>query len=119
MDFRLNSVGSLLSALDIYEMAVIPFLLFNSNTWYFMNKNTINMLENLQLKMFRCLFAVPDATPKPMLRFDLGSLTIVERINISKLTFLHFFAEFSRRKFICRNIEVTNEARISGPSYGM
>jgi hypothetical protein len=39
--------------------------------------------------MFRYLFAVPDGTPLPLLRFDLGSLTMVERVAQKKLNFIH------------------------------
>ena len=94
-DYRVNCVGSVQSGLDIYEMSVIPFLLSSSDTWYSLNKSTINSVENLQLKMFRCLFATPDSTPKPILRFDLGSLSILEKIHIRKLTFLHFLLSSS------------------------
>ena len=89
-DFRADSIGAIRSGLMIYEMAVIPALLFNSNTWCYMNNNTIKTLENLQTKMFSVLFGVSDTAPRPILRFDLGCLTVLERIHINKLTFVHF-----------------------------
>ena len=39
--------------------------------------------------MYRQLFAVPNSTPTPMLRLDLGSLNMKERIHQKKLNFLH------------------------------
>ena len=76
-------------------MVILPSLLYNCDTWFFMNNHTIRTLENLQLKMFRILFAVPDSTPIPLMRFDLGTVTIVERIHIQKLKFLHFLKSSS------------------------
>ena len=63
--------------------------------FFYEQKKTINLVENLQLKLFRCLLAVPDSTPKPIMRFDLGCLKVLEKINIRKLTFLHFLLSSS------------------------
>ena len=38
--------------------------------------------------MFRNLFGVPSSTPLPLLRFDVGSLTVEERVHKRKLNFL-------------------------------
>ena len=39
--------------------------------------------------MFRNIFAFPNSTPIPMLRFELGSLKMKELIDVKKLNFLH------------------------------
>ena len=39
--------------------------------------------------MFRYLFGFLDGTPIPLLRFDLGSLTMEERVEQKKLNFIH------------------------------
>ena len=46
-------------------------------------------MDKLQNTMFRILFAVPNSTPTPILRFDLGCLSMNERIDQKKLNFLH------------------------------
>ena len=69
-------------------MAILPSLLNNSDVWVGIDEPTVNRLESLQNKMFRQLFAVPDSTPIPMLRFDLGCLTMKERIDVKKLNFI-------------------------------
>ena len=61
-------------------MALLSSLLNNLVLWIAMDKKTTDRLEHLQNTMFRNLFAVPTSTPTPMLRFDLGSLSIKERI---------------------------------------
>jgi len=39
--------------------------------------------------MFRYLFGVPECTPKPLLRFDLGHISMNEKVHVKKLTLLH------------------------------
>ena len=39
--------------------------------------------------MYRYLFGVPECTPKPILRFDLGHLSMREKIHIRKLNLVH------------------------------
>ena len=87
-DYRIETIGGLKSGLDIFEMAILPSLLNNSDVWVGIDESTVNRLESLQNKMFRQLFAVPDSTPIPMLRFDLGCLTMKERIDMKKLNFI-------------------------------
>ena len=87
-DYRVETIGGLKSGLDIFEMAILPSLLNNSDVWVGIDEPTVNRLESLQNKMFRQLFAVPDSTPIPMLRFDLGCLTMKERIDMKKLNFI-------------------------------
>ena len=88
-DFRVDTIGGMKAGLDIFEMALLPSLLNNSDSWISIDKPTISRLDKLQNTMFRILFAVPNSTPTPMLRFDLGCLSMNERIDQKKLNFLH------------------------------
>ena len=88
-DFRIDSIGGLEAGLEIFEMAIIPSLLNNSSVWIDIGKQSLDKLNTLQNTMFRYLFAVPDGTPTPMLRYDLGSLTMEERVIQGKLNFIH------------------------------
>ena len=87
-DYRIDTIGGMKAGLEIYELALLPSLLNNADTWIFLDKITINKLENLQNTMFRNLFAVPISTPTPMLRFDLVSLSMKERIDKKKAVLL-------------------------------
>ena len=78
-DYRINSIGGLSAGLEIYELAIVPSLLYNAETWTNIDSDTENVLEKLQNAMFRALFAVPRSTPKPILRSDLGNLTVREK----------------------------------------
>ena len=57
-DFRSQCMGGAVGALDLWELSVCPMLLNNSNTW-------TEISENL-----------PVSTPKPVLTFDTGLLSM-------------------------------------------
>ena len=49
-DCRANLTGGLVTGLEIWEVAVMPFLLNNSETWTDIHKDALEMLENLQVE---------------------------------------------------------------------
>ena len=73
----------------LWEMAIIPSLLKNSETWIFMSEESIKKLENLQNMMIRIFFNTAITTPKAALLWDTGILPIEQQIGQKKLTFLH------------------------------
>ena len=75
-------------ARDMWAASILPSLLNNSDIWIDLNKESTTKLENIQNSMFRNLFWVPSSTPLPLLRFDVGSLTMGERVHKKKLNFL-------------------------------
>ena len=127
-DFRIDTIGGLKSGLDIFEMAILPSLLNNADVWIFINEQTVTRLENLQNMMYRQLFAVPNSTPTPMLRMDLGSLNMKERIHQKKLNFLHHLknleseslaAEIYELQAKCNFPGLVNECRELIAMYGL
>ena len=75
--------------IDIWELAIAPSLLHNSDTWVAVNKNSLDMLDNVQNFFLRNLLAVPDSTPTYTMYWDTGMLTMENRILKSKVLFLH------------------------------
>ena len=47
-DFRAQSVGGMQTALDLWKVAILPTLLYNSSTWTEMGKEAVERLEELQ-----------------------------------------------------------------------
>ena len=66
-DCRVNSVGGLVAGIDIWELAILPSLLNNCQTWINIGKDSLDMLEDLQNKMYRTLLCVPKTCPLPSL----------------------------------------------------
>ena len=89
-DFRSQCVGGAVGALVLWEMSVCPMLLNNSNTWTQISESSIEQLEELQNMFVRVLLHLPVSTPKPVLTFDTGLLSMRHRIMSAKLNFAHY-----------------------------
>ena len=89
-DCRSRCLGGLEVGLEIFEMAYIPALLNNAQTWIDIDKKTIEKLEDIQDNFLRILLATPASTPKAALAWDCGALRIKFRIIQMKMNFLHY-----------------------------
>ena len=85
----MKAVGGTLAGLEIWELSFIPSILSNAETWVDIDENSIKILNNLQNMMFRYLLNTPRSTPKPFLLWELGSLSMENRIIKQKLNFFH------------------------------
>ena len=47
-DYRANVVGGITTGLEIWELAIVPFLMNNCETWVEIAPRTIDSLDNLQ-----------------------------------------------------------------------
>ena len=89
-DCRSRCLGGIAVGLDIYELAYIPALLNNAQTWIEIDKGTVEKLENLQYNFLRILLSTPVSTPQAALLWDCGLLKMKYRIMKLKLNFLHY-----------------------------
>ena len=85
----MKAVGGTLAGLEIWELAFIPSILNNAETWVDIDQNSIKILNNLQNMMFRYLLNTPRSTPKPFLLWELGCLSMENRIIKQKLNFFY------------------------------
>ena len=88
-DFRASTIGGIVTGIEIWEVAIIPFLLYNCETWTEIKKDTISLLNDLQFMFLRYLLATPRTCPIPALLWDTGTLLMEHRIAIRKLSFYH------------------------------
>ena len=88
-DCRSNVVGGIVSGLNIWELAILPYLLNNSETWTELSKKTIDELDDLQCMFFRYLLATPRTCPIPSLLWETGGIQMNYRIIQKKLVFYH------------------------------
>ena len=109
-DFRANLLGGLNLGLQIWESALLPSLIHNSDTWFSMNTSTLQKLENLQNIFLRNLFAVPTSTPINVLHWDSGCLTIKNRILLNKMLLLYPLVKLEEGRFKSKGKE------LGGPS---
>ena len=88
-DFRIQMVGGSVAAFDLWEAAVLPALLYNSETWVDITPKTVDNLEKLQHYFVRVLLQVPESTPKPALLSETGLMAMKYRIMTRKLIFVN------------------------------
>ena len=88
-DVRSSICGGLVSGLQIWEIAVVPMVLYNAECWLGINQKSIDILEELQRKFLRNLLAVGSGCPTPSLYWETGTTLMKFRILAKKLNFLH------------------------------
>jgi hypothetical protein len=79
-DYRLQAVGGMMGAWDLWNLAVIPSLLNNCSTWIGINNKQVDRLEAIQETYIRLMLEVPVSTPKVALRAETGLLSMKHRI---------------------------------------
>ena len=58
-DYRMQAVGGLMGAWDLWNMAIIPSLLNNCGVWTEIDEKTVQRLEDLQNMYVRRVLHVP------------------------------------------------------------
>ena len=86
-DCRAGVVGGIMAGMEIWELAILPFLLNNSETWTEISKKSIEVLDDLQCMFFRYLLATPRSCPIPALLWEPGGILMEHRIAKNKLLF--------------------------------
>ena len=71
-DFRMQAVGGIEAALDLYESCVVPSLLANCATWLDIKQQTVDRLDGIQDLFGRVLLQVPLSSPRLATRAALG-----------------------------------------------
>ena len=79
-DFRMQVIGGMEAAIDIYESCIVPSLLSNASTWMEVQKHTEERLDALQDLFGRVLLQIPQSTPKLAARAALGLLGMKWRV---------------------------------------
>ena len=88
-DCRADVVGGITTGLEIWEAAVIPYLMNNCDTWAYMPKKALDVLDGLQNQFLRGLLATPKGSPTPSLLWETGTPTMENRVLKRKLLFIH------------------------------
>ena len=64
-DFRLQAVGGMAGAIDVWEMGISPKLLANSGSWVGAGKPAFRQLNQLQDSYLRMVYTYPPSTIIP------------------------------------------------------
>ena len=110
-DCRSLVVGGVTSGLDIWEMALLPSLISNCESWTPLSEKTLKILEEVQYSMFRKLLGVPKSCPAQSLVWEFGAKLIKYRIIERKLNFLHHLLNLSQDSLAKQilNVQIAND----------
>ena len=88
-DFRMQCVGGLLGAFDIWEMAILQSLLNNSETWTEISNDSVKEFEDIQNSFIRMVLDSPRTTPKEALLWETGLISMEAQVFKRKLRFIN------------------------------
>ena len=113
-DCRANLTGGLVTGLEIWEVAVMPFLLNNAETWTYPPKEALEMLENLQVEFLRNLLETPRTCPIPSLLWETGTPTMENRILKRKMLLYHHLIHLPHDSLAGEIAKIQNELELPG-----
>ena len=88
-DIKIHSLGAIKCGMEIFELAVVPMLLSNADTWTCLDEETIHELDKLQVLFLSVLLGVSvKGTPRPALFWDTGSISLENKIKMKKLNLI-------------------------------
>ena len=112
-DCRSNIPGGLMTGLVIWEVAIVPFLLYNSSTWFDIKEKDFKRLDKLQDLFFTTLFQT-QKSPGVSYYWDCKTLKMKHRILKNKLIFLHHLKTLPDHALAREVIEEQYNLRLGG-----
>ena len=75
-DFRMQAIGGMSGAWDLWKSGISASLLANCGTWVKLEKEEIKKLNKVFHEFLRNIYACPPSTPLPALRSQAGMVSI-------------------------------------------
>ena len=113
-DFRMYSLGGIKVGIEIFNLAILPKLTYNADTWTEMNSSAIKRLENLQNILLRCLLSVPTSTPAAALNWDFGFISVEYRVSLKKIMFIYYLVNLDREALASEIFQIQREHNLPG-----
>ena len=84
-DFRMQAIGGMMAAWELWEKAMVPSLLSGAGTWVGATTTEIDMCDKLQELFWRIMLEVPESCPRIALRAETRMINMQHRIWQHKL----------------------------------
>jgi hypothetical protein len=84
-DYRMQAVGGMTGAWDLWQHALLPSLLNNFASWIGATKKVANLLNEQQNKFLRMIYSCPPLTPLLALRTQAGMLDMEKQVWLEKV----------------------------------
>ena len=110
-DSRINKLGSGSFARKVWELAIVPALINNSDCWEVHNKEVQKELEKFQTAYFRGVLALPKSVPKPSICYEVNLLEMKYRMYSRLLNFMKH-VHSSDSSSLCKQVldeQITND----------
>ena len=88
-DCRSNLLGGVMLGIELWELAIFPHILYNSETWTDIPVCTIALLNEIQLNFYRNILSTPKSCPIPALLWETEGMLMEHRIAKNKIMFYH------------------------------
>ena len=107
-------VGGLTAGLDIWELAYLPSLLNNSESWIDIEDTTIKKLDILQISMYKTILNCPGSTLHAAMLWELGGIKMKFRIMEKKLNFLHHILNLNKSSLASQILFIQQNLKLPG-----
>ena len=84
-DFKMQAIGGMMAAWELWEKAMLPSLLSGAGTWVGITEKEIEKCDKLQDMFWRVMLEVPESCPKVALRAETRMIGMKHRIWEQKL----------------------------------
>ena len=89
-DIRASVIGGLMTGIQMFELCVVPYVLNNSDTWDYIPKEAMDMLEKLENTFYCHLLGTPrKGSPQPSVFWEIGQVPLKYKIMEKTLIFYH------------------------------
>ena len=115
-DTRASQLGGLNLAFTLWEAAIIPKLLWNSETWMCIQPKTIKILNNIFNQFYRSILRISTGCPKVNLYWQTGGYLPQNLVLKNKLNFLHHLSNLLESSLAKEVFRIQESLSSSSPS---
>ena len=113
-DCRALVTGGIMTGIEIWETAVIPYLLNNSETWDNIPPKALKILDDLQNQFLQNLLATPRTCPTPSLMWETGTISMGNKIIKKKLLFYHHLSHLPEESLAKEVAQIQSNLALPG-----
>ena len=103
-DFRMQAIGGMEGAWDLWNHGICPSILANCGSWVKLSKKALGLLEECQNQYLRMTYSCPSSTPVPALRSQAGMVSMQHRVWTEQICLVAKILHRSDKNSYCRQI---------------
>ena len=84
----MQAIGGMMSAWELWEKAMVPFLLSGAGTWLGATTNEYELCDKIQDMFWRVMLEMPESCPRIALRAETRMIGMKHRVWLQKLLLL-------------------------------